>query len=454
MGNGKESPQFFNSFLFPKIFQAFRIAIQPSKLMIAFTALAVICLTGWIMDFSKPVVVSPKTQSQSITLARSFAQRAPITEPEVQSGVNELQVYINSPEKVKSHIKAYKKSGEHRGVFSTLWKFGSEKFHGALISLSALDMPGVVKNVSEGFRALMWALKYHYIYSIIFFAVTLAVISVAGGGICRIAALQFARDERPGMTEALRFSTKRFASLFTVPLAPVGIIICIGLFIFLLGLIGNIPRAGELIMGICLSPALIAGALIAVILIGTVAGFNLMFPAIAYDGSDCFDAISRSFSYVYSKPWRMGFYTAVAVIYGAICYMFVRFFTFLLLWVTRWFLQLGVWINNTSNQINKLAAIWPEPSFMGLRGSPSLTAVNWSESFAAFLVYLVLLAVVGLLVSFVISFYFSSSTIIYALMRNRVDNTALEDIYTPAAESKAETVAAEFEVEKQDESET
>ncbi|MBN1392720.1 MAG: hypothetical protein JW947_07950, partial [Sedimentisphaerales bacterium] len=186
----------------------------------------------------------------------------------------------------------------------------------------------------------------------------------------------------------------------------------------------------------------------------TVAGFNLMFPAIVYDGSDCFDAISRSFSYVYSKPWRMGFYTAVAVVYGAICYIFVRFFAFLLLWVTRWFLQLGVWVNNTSGKVNKLAAIWPEPSFMGLRGSPSLATVNWSESFAALLIYLVLLAVVGLLVSFVISFYFSASTIIYALMRNRVDNTAIEDIYTPAAESKAETVAAEFEVEKEHESET
>jgi hypothetical protein len=315
-------------------------------------------------------------------------------------------------------------------------------------------MPGVVKNVSEGFRALMWALKYHYIYSIIFFAVTLAVISIAGGGICRIAALQFARDERPGMTEALRFSIKRFMSFFTTPLVPICIIISAGFIIFVLGFIGNLPRAGELIIGIFMLLALIAGAFATVFLIGTVAGFNLMFPAIVYDGSDSFDAMSRSLSYVYSQPWRMGFYTAVAIVYGAICYMFVRLFTFLMLWVTRWFLQLGVWADNSRKEVNKLAAIWPEPSFMGLRGSPSLATVNWSESFAAFLVYLVLLAVVGLLVSFVISFYFSSSTIIYALMRNRVDNTALEDIYTPTTESKAETVAAEFGVEKQNESET
>jgi hypothetical protein len=426
MGNEKETPKVFDNFLFPKIFQTFRMAIQPSKLIIAFAALAIICLSGWIMDFSKTVITAPKTQGE----------------------ITELQVYITNPDKLKSHIEAYRERGERRGVFSTLWRFGSEKFHGALKSLFAFDLPGVAKNIAEGFKALMWALRYHYLYSIIFFAITLTVISLGGGGLCRIAALQFAGNEKPGITEALRFSAKRFLSFFTVPLAPVGIIIFIGLFVFLLGLIGNIPRAGELIIGIFMLPALIAGALITIVLIGTVAGFNLMFPAIVYDGSDCFDAISRSFSYVYSKPWRMSFYTAIAVVYGAICYTFVRFFTFLLLWVTRWFLQFCVWVNNSSNKVNKLASIWPEPSFMGLRDSPPLATLNWSESLATFLVYLVLLVVVGLLVSFVISFYFSANTIIYALMRNRVDNTALQDIYTPAAEVKTESIATEFEPEK------
>lgn len=426
MGNEKELPKVLDNFLFPKIFQTFRMAIQPSKLIIAFAALAIICLSGWIMDFSRTVITTPKTQGE----------------------ITELQVYITNPDKSKSYIEVYKERGERRGVFSTLWHFGSEKFHDALKSLFAFDLPGVAKNITEGFRALMWALRYHCLYSIIFFAITLAAISLGGGGLCRIAALQFARNEKPGITEALRFSAKRFLSFLAVPLTPVGIIIFIGLFVFLLGLIGNIPRAGELIIGIFMLLVLIAGALITIVLIGTVAGFNLMFPAIVYDGSDCFDAISRSFSYVYSRPWRISFYTAIAVVYGAICYTFVRFFTFLLLWITRWFLQIGIWVNNHSNKVNKLAAIWPEPSFMDLHGSPPLATLNWSESLATFLVYLVLLVVVGLLVSFVISFYFSANTIIYALMRNRVDNTALQDIYTPAAEVKMESIATEFEPEK------
>ncbi len=425
MGSEKNLPKNFNNLLFPKIFQTFRMAIQPSKLIITFAALAIISLTGWLMDRSKTVVAVPKTQGQT----------------------TELQKYVTNPQTVKPFIENYKERGDRKGVFSTLWKFGSEKFHGALKSLFAFDFTSVMINISDSFKALKWALRYHYIYSIIFFAAVLAVASIAGGSLCRIAALQLARGEKPGMVEALRFSARRFLSLFTTPLLPICIIIFIGFFIFLLGVIGNIPIIGELIMGIFTLLALVAGTLIATVMIGTVAGFNLMFPAIAYDGSDCFDAISRSFSYIYSKPWQMGFYTAIAAVYGAICYLFVRFFIFLLLWITHWFLQLGVWTDNSSNEVNKLAAIWPTPTFTGLRGVQSWATVNWSESTAAFLIYLVLLIAVGSLVSFVISFYFSANTIIYALMRNKVDNTALDDIYTLASDTESEPFAAESETE-------
>ncbi|MHC4461000.1 MAG: hypothetical protein ACYS30_06145 [Planctomycetota bacterium] len=384
MHSEQEPHQLFNTILFPKIFQAFRMAIQPSKLIITLLAVAVICLAGWIMDL---IVVAASGQGET-------------------------------------------------GVFSTLWYTTASGFHSIVYSLLLFDLPSVKTNITECFTIVAQVLTDHYLYCIIFFVITLAVLSVAGGAICRIAALQFARGEKPGLTEALRFSVKRFISFFTAPLASLAIIIFIGLFIFLLGLMGNIPRVGGLIMGIFMLLALIAGALIAVVLIGAVAGFNLMFPAVAYDDSDCFDAISRSFSYVYAKPWRMGFYTAIAVVYGAICFMFVRLFAFLLLRTTYWFLQVGVLGDNS-----KLTAIWQKPSFGSLRGL--LVLPGGTDSVAAFVVYLCLLAVVGLIASFIINFYFSANTIIYSLMRNRVDNTALEDIYTHFEDVETEQTTTE-----------
>ena len=393
------------------------MAIHPGKLIVALAAVSLICLTGWIMDLNETVVT---------------------TDTE-----NELHLYIQDPAQVQQYIETSEGSARFAGVFSTLWRFGNARFHRALTCLFAFNLPGVANNIAESFKAITWSARYHFFYTLLFVAVTLAVISIAGGAICRMAALQFARGEKLGLTESVSFSLKRFLSFFTAPLVPVVIILVLGLLTALLGLVGNIPWLGELIMGIFTILALLAGLLITIILIGTAAGFNLMFPAVAYDGSDCFDAISRSFSYIYTKPWRMGFYSGIALIYGAICYAFVRFFAFLLLWSTHEFLQLGVLVSDSSKQLNKLAAIWPQPTFMNLVGSWDAVTMNWSESIASFMIYLLLLLVVGLVVAFVISFYFSANTIIYALMRNKVDNANLDDVYTDRSDFQQEPAADE-----------
>ena len=426
MVSGKESAQFLDDLVFPKIFQTFRMSIQPTKLIITSVALAIICLAGWIMDFSKTVAVERDNDGRIVE--------------------TELQIYMTDADRneVRSGIEKLRQKGQSGGVFSTMWHFSAKKFHGAIDSVFALDLRGVIGNIAGFFKAVGWALRYQPVYCIVFFIIMLAVVSISGGAVCRIAALQFARGEKPGLTESLRFSIKRFVNFFTTPLAPISIIIFIGLFIFLLGLAGNIPRAGELIVGLGMPLALFAGVLIAVIVIGAVAGLNLMFPAVAYDGSDCFDAISRSFSYVYARPWRMVVYTAIAAVYGSICYTFVRLFAFLSLWTTRWLLQLGLWVDNGSKEVNKLAVIWPKPEFRYLLGSSSSATTNWTESIAAFLVYLFLLVIVGLVVSFIISFYFSANTIIYSLMRKLVDNTAFEDIYMQFDEAEVEPTANEL----------
>lgn len=412
MVSGKETYISMDELLFPKIFQTFRMAIQPTKFIFTFSALAIISLSGWLMDFSKTVCVARNNDGETIS--------------------TELQIYMMDPTQVEYFIDNYKGQQKGEGVFFTLWHFGSQKYHNSLKELFELNFTSIMQNMADCFTALRWALRYHLIYCLIFAVITLAVTSIAGGSICRISALQVARGEKPGLTEALRFSIRRFTSFFTAPLAPITIIAFIGLFVFLLGLLGNIPRAGELLVGLGLPLALIAGILIAVVVIGTFAGFNLMFPAVAYDGSDCFDAISRSFSYVYARPWRMLSYTSLAVVYGSICYIFVRFFAFLSLFICHWFLRLGLWAKNGSLETNKLEAIWSEPEFMKFLDPSGVVAANWTEKAAAFLVYLFLLVVIGLVVSFIINFYFSVNTIIYSLLRNKVDNTAFEDIYTPA----------------------
>jgi hypothetical protein len=404
MNDEKESTSVLDGLLFPKVFKTFRMAIQPSKMLIALGALAVICLVGWLMDFSNTVVIR-------------------------SDGATELDAYVGDvPDSFEAFVRANREYGERTGVFSTLWHFNRRRFHGALYSLFEVNLAGVAENAVDCCRALVWAFRYHFLYCIVFFVMKLAVISLAGGAICRIAALQFARDEKPGVGEALRYGVNKFVSFFAAPLVPIAIIIFVGVFVFVLGLLGNIPWFGELLMGIFVPLALLAGALITALVIGAVAGFDLMFPAVAYDGSDALDAMSRAFSYVYSRPWRMGFYTGLAAVYGAICYVFVRLFAFLLLIAAYTLLAVGVF--GAAEGGDKVARIWIKPTFLSLAGPGPASPANWSETIAAYLIYLCVLVVVGLVIAFITSFYFSANTIIYALMRKWVDNTSVEDIYT------------------------
>lgn len=410
--------------LFLNIFKTFRIAIQPARFLTAFLALAVIFIVGWLMDFHKTVAVSGRLTGRELRTSVLTGSTGWPTE---------LHCFVSEPEQVDDFIKRHKEQSEKEGVFKVWSNFCLTQFNQAAASFVMLNFSSFVACVMGCVAACIWALKYHTIYSIIFLLVTMAAFSIAGGAICRGAALQFSRNERPGITQCLRFAVKKFISLFSVPLAPVILIMVLGLGIVLLGLITNIPWAGELIMAVFVVIVLLAGLLITFAVMGLLGGVNLMFGAIAYENADTFDAVSRSFSYVYAKPWRLTFYTLLAAGYGSISYLFIRFFAFIMLSISRWFLSLGIWTSGSkAQQLNKLVAIWPKPEFFSLLGSGLDISKNVTESIAAVVVYLAALVVAGMVVAFAVSFYFSASTIIYCLLRNKVDNTALDNVFVEA----------------------
>jgi len=346
------------------------------------------------------------------------------------NGDTEVDVYSANPDSIEPFIKANKEKSYRAGVFSTMWGFVAIKLHRAVYSLFELDIAGINKNMAYCFRATVWVVRYHFWYCMIFFIIILAALAVAGGAICRIAALQFARDEKPGLTEALRFSSKRFANFFVAPSVPLIGIAIFGFSVWLLGFVGTF-RWCELIVAFFMPLALLAGVAIALIAIGAIAGFNLMFPAVAYDGCDCFDACARAFHYVYSRPWKIAFYSAIAAVYGAVCYMVVRCFAFLVLRATYTALDVGIKGNYLEG--NKLARIWAVPALVDLI-QLSAQADNVTEKIAAYVIYGWLLIVFGLVISFIMSFYFSANTIIYALIRNWTDNTDIEQIYSTSAQ--------------------
>ena len=117
--------------LFSIVFRTFRMAIQPTKLIIIFSALIIICLAGWLMDHRKTVVGR-------------------------DDGITELDIYIMNTEELPQFIEVNKEFLDQRkGVFSTLWHFTAATFQASVDSVFALDIPGVVKNIAGYFKNLL-----------------------------------------------------------------------------------------------------------------------------------------------------------------------------------------------------------------------------------------------------------------------------------------------------------
>jgi len=316
------------------------------------------------------------------------------------------------------------------GIFATLAQFKFAKMHLAVTSLVSLDVKAAAGHMQQLVMAYCWLSRTHPFYAVVLVLISLAVWALFGGALCRMAALQATRDERIGPWRALQFSAKRFASFFGAPLIPVGIILLISLLIFVGGLLGAVPVVGEIIAGLLTGLALFGGFVVALVTIGLLAGYNLMYPTIAVEGSDSFDAISRAFSYIYGRPWRMGFYSFVAAIYGGICYLFVRLFVFLILASVHWACgSMNVDASSMATTRGKLDAIWPAPQWMDLQPDVQWMSLYWSEKIGAFFIWIWVALAAAMVLAFVLSFAYSANTIIYTLLRKKVDQTDLEDIY-------------------------
>ncbi len=217
-----------------------------------------------------------------------------------------------------------------------------------------LDTGGVKDHVYNFFAiGPIWLIWNHTVFFIIFAILFLLAWALFGGAICRIAAVHVARDEKISVRQAMNFAVGKLLSFASAPVIPLAIVIVIGLIVSLAALIGNIPFLGPIAVGALFILPLLAGFVMTLVLLGTAGGFNLMYPTIAVEGSDSFDAISRSFSYVYARPWRMLFYTVVALAYGAATYLFVHMFIWLTLVLTHHFVGMGIFA--TADNTNDLS---------------------------------------------------------------------------------------------------
>ncbi|MBI9017900.1 MAG: hypothetical protein JEZ07_11640 [Phycisphaerae bacterium] len=330
-----------------------------------------------------------------------------------------------------AHANKIADLAQPKGVFSSFLKFKLDRMHRIASALALLDFTAAKNAIVEIFAGSAYMLRMHTVMTYILMLAGLVVWAVFGGAICRITALQITRDEQVGAMHALKFSSSRLINFIGAPLWAFAVIFAFGVVIWLLGWLVVIPSAGAVLAGLVFWITLIAGAVIALFSIGTAMSLNIMFPSVAVEGFDSFDALSRSLNYIYSKPWHLLGYSLISGIYGAICYLFIRMFAFVLLLTTYYFFAASANHGQASNiaATGRLSAMWAKPAYSNLQPAINWNALCGAETFGAVCIWFWVALVALSVLAFAVSFFYSVNTVIYILLRQKVDGVDLEAVY-------------------------
>lgn len=235
-----------------------------------------------------------------------------------------------------------------------------------------------------------------------------------GAAICRIAAVQLAAEEQVGLGAALRYACRKWPAYFAAPLFPVGGALLAAIPVIILGWLMNVS---VLFGGLFWPLVLVAGFFMAVLLLGVLFGWPLMWATISTEGTDSFDALSRSYAYTFQRPLNYLFYAFVAGVIGWLGWLFVQNFAAGVIWM-------GYWAAGWGCGSEQLATIISGGELEGLSSVGATLIRFWAG------------CVKLLAVGFLFSYFWSAAAGIYLLLRRDVDATEMDEVYLDADKSE------------------
>jgi hypothetical protein len=237
-----------------------------------------------------------------------------------------------------------------------------------------------------------------------------------------------------------------------------GFMLVIVIVMILFSLLHWIPILGEVVDALGWWLMVIFGLLMAVLLVGMVS-WPMMSAAVSTEGTDSWEAVSRSYSYLIQAPWHFIWYNLVALAYGAALIFFVGLMGSLMVFLARWGVSQNPGLSISEDpKYNRDPAYlfvysptsfgWRELLLQGTKTKNGVAIVangeinevalreyentdwSWWNTFGAGIVSGVWMNLIFLLViGFGYSYFWSASTIIYLLMRKKVDDAEMDEVY-------------------------
>jgi hypothetical protein len=394
--------------LFPwlNIFRTFRLAIGFRALVLSAVAVLLMA-TGWAM-FGRIF----STESSATGWLQPYAD---CPWKELTNIVPDQPVLLGGPAQADEGVTAIKNDSD---VNAFMEKYAQDKkaqsIHEPLTgSWSILSQP-----LWKGFGL---AVNFRNLLCLLCCGLwSLAIWAFFGAAITRIAVVQLAANERITLGTALRYACSKFFAYFFAPLFPLGGIALAALPIVIIGSLLWFS-AGTFFVGVFLWPVLlICGLVITLLLLGLIFGWPLMWPTISTEGTDSFDALSRSYAYVFQRPLHYLFYIIVASLLGLLGWLLVKNFAAAVVWTTYWSASWGT----GAARIDDL---------MKLDGD-KLTGMTYAGAWMIhFWTGLAKLLAVG----FCFSYFWNAYSAIYLLLRRNVDATEMDEVFLDADQGEA-----------------
>jgi hypothetical protein len=248
---------------------------------------------------------------------------------------------------------------------------------------------------------------------------------MCAGAVTRIAAVELGLEERLPWKASVRFAASNWRGYLGAPLLPFAFLLILAVPMYLLGLLMRLADAGYLLAGLAWPLVLVAALVMALVMIGLLLGWPLLFTAVSVDGADAFDAFSRTYTYVFQRPFHYAFYLVVGGLFGLASWIVAATFAAVVLWAAGWGVAWGSGLDRAAlaGLAGSIAPLGP-PSATQPAAAELSTAGQWGIGLFGFWASCVRLAVM----SFAYSFFWTAWTAIYLLLRRDADAAELDDV--------------------------
>lgn len=447
-----------------ELFRTFRIAIDPKKLLLAAMGIVVMSAAWWLLSLPFTFKMPVDTDYQLPAYIKKY-------EDEKEASRRLREDMLVAQAKYEVNKEAVGKLSEwpwdgDRGPnpYMVVTNQASLGDKGILDWFVHTEAPVLFEPLVKFLRPLVYFFRsgigfWNSVYFLLAILIMAAVWAFFGGAITRMAVVEYAQKEKISLGEAVRYTCQRYLSYLMAPLFPLAFVFGLAVLMILFGLVHLIPVVGDLWDGLLLPVVLGMGLLMGCLLVGLVS-WPMMTAHVSAEGSDPYEAFSRTYGYIYSAPWHYVWYGLVAIVYGAVLTFVVGFMGSLMVHLSKWglsqtpgvqrlnrdpaylfvyapqsfewrtLLLSGSFVDGQplveQGKINQKAyniLVDKDPTYVGK------ARMEWYNKVGAFLVMIWLYLVFLLILGFGYSYFWTSSSLIFLLMRQKVDDVDLDEVY-------------------------